>query len=129
MGILFGLAVCSLLLVGIGYLKAFKENPRQEIDKLMTSFRATKSLSKKVQEQLKYYADNTSGGWDRQLFPGVTIRQYYSKIERTYESSLSEQLLQQALDVKPGKSELISMTGKLKTQYAELLKLHLEFDR
>ncbi|MCG2618029.1 hypothetical protein LZZ85_27245 [Terrimonas sp. NA20] len=123
------IAIFSLLIAWFTYRKTFHAKSREEIENFVTHYRATQAMSRKVQQKLKDYANNTPGGWDRQIFNDVTFRQYLSMIERSYESNLSDKLLQDALEGKPSKNLLVSMTKDLETQLSELTKLYIEFDR
>lgn len=123
------IAILSLLIAWFSYRKTFPAKPREEIENFVVYYRATQAMSRKVQQILKHYADNTTGGWDRQIFPDVTFRQYLSMIEQSYENNLSDKLLQDALEGKLSRNLLVSMTKNLETQLSELTKLVIEFDR
>lgn len=119
------IGILGLIIAIITFKYSFFSKPTEELNHLKVQFRATQRLSNEVQKEIKAYISNANAA-DKLMFPNVTFSAYLSQMEESYQENLSEILYNKSEKLELTKSNILSMTKSLETQFSSLLEIQTQ---
>lgn len=111
--------VVGLIIAFIALKKDHYSKPTEELNHLKLQFQMTKTLSEKVQQQLESYIELNNTG-NNLIFHNVTYSKYLSMMKDNYDQSLTIDRYNQLDTLKFTKSNILSLTKSLETQFTAL---------
>lgn len=115
-------AIIGTIAAVIALKPIFFNQPKEEKQALLISFKATQELSHDVSDRI-YRLASIGNGWDLEFLPGITFRRYYQLLIESQSTNLSDQLYEKIKAGKLTKSIIANMQQSLNAQFTDLQKV------
>lgn len=117
------IGVFTILLTVWTIKMQFFSKPKEELRHLMEQFKATQTMSLKVQMALEKYIHENNAG-DTFLAPGIRCKAYLESVKISFEENLSDKLFELICKENFSRSNILSMTKSLEDQFSALSQIN-----
>lgn len=123
MGLIIG--GIGLFIAIITFYYTFFKKPTEELNHLKLQFRANQKLSKELQFELERYMEKENA-WNQFMYSNISFKSFLDEMKDSHNKNLSNELYNTLDKGNLTKSNIISMTKSLETQFSALQQIQIE---